>query len=74
MDYVWHLWYDATWPESTLKRFQEDVKDLLNQPLPHNIFIPDSNALAGLKAVWTEWLAIATTASVEDVLADRYDT
>ena len=70
MDYVWHLWYDATWPESTLKRFMQDVKDLLNQPLPHNIFIPESSIyLKRLRAVWTEWISIQTTA--EQVLADR---
>ena len=72
MDYVWHLWYDATWPESTLKRFIKDVEEILNQPLPHNAFIPESHIyLERLKAVWTEWLSVVTMTSVETVLADR---
>ena len=70
LEYVWHLWYDATWPESTFKRFIKDTEELLSQPLPHNIFIPESSTLKGLRAVWTEWLSIR--ANVEDVLADRY--
>ena len=37
LDYLCHLWYDATWPKSTLKRFMKDIKDLLNQPLPHHL-------------------------------------
>ena len=72
LKYVWNLWYDATWSETTLKRFIEDTKDLLSQPLPHNIFIPESIALKRLKAVWTEWLSIVKKTSVDDVLADRY--
>ena len=75
LDYLWHLWYDATWPESTLKRFIEDVKRILDQPLPHNIFLPESSIyLEKLKAVWKDWLSLVQTTSVEDVLADRYWT
>ena len=71
-DYLWHVWYDATWPETTLKRFLKDVKNLLDQPLPHNIFIPESSStLEALKAVWTQWLSIVMKITVDDVLADR---
>ena len=73
MDYVWHIWYDATWPESTLKRFMQDIKNLLSQPLPQSIFIPESSIyLEKLKAVWSKWLSVATNFSAEEVLADRY--
>ena len=72
LDYLWHLWYDATWPESTLKRFIKDTKSLLNQPLPHNIFIPESSIyLERLRAIWAEWLSVVTTKSADDVLSDR---
>ena len=75
MDYIWHLWYDATWPETTLKRFIQETKDLLSQPLPHNIFIPESNIyLEGLKALWTGWLEMVMKMSIKDVLANRYTT
>ena len=74
INYVWHLWYDATWPEATLKRFIKDTKDLLNQSLPYNIFIPESSIHLGrLRDVWTKWLSIVQTISVSEVLADRYN-
>ena len=73
LDYIWNLWYNATWPKTILKRFIEDVKDLLSQPLPHNIFIPESSIyLERLKAVWSEWLSTVENISVENLLADRY--
>ena len=72
LDYLWNLWYDATWPESTLKRFMQDIKDLLDQPLPYNIFIPESSIyLEKLRDMWTKWLSLVQTTSVEDILAER---
>ena len=74
MGYLWNVWYNATWPETTLKRFMQDIKELLDQPLPHNIFIPESNIhLEALKAVWTKWLSLVRTTSTEAVLVDRYN-
>ena len=70
MGYVWDLWYNATWPECTCKRFIEDVKSLLDNPLPDNIIL-ESNQLEGLQQVWRRWLTTIETASVDDVLADR---
>ena len=73
VNYLWHLWYDVTWPETTLKRFLKDVKDLLDKPLPYNTFIPECNIyLEKLKAVWTDWLSFVKNIPIEDVLADRY--
>ena len=72
MDYVWHLWYDTIWPQSTLERFMQDTKELLDQPFPHNIFVPESSNLDRLKTVWTKWLSMVTTNSTQDVLVDRY--
>ena len=75
LDYLWHLWYDATWPESTLKRFMQDIKDLLDQPLPQSIFIPESHIhIERLRNLWTEWLSLVQTTSVEQVLSERYGT
>ena len=71
-NYLWHLWYDATWPETTLKRFLKDVKELLDEPLPHNVFIPESSIyLEELRAVWTDWLYLVKKISVADLIADR---
>ena len=71
MSYIWDLWYNATWPQSTLKRFVADVEDLLHNSLPHNIFIPESTYHDGLKAVWSEWVLIAKATSLDRILADR---
>ena len=71
MGYVWDLWYNAAWPESTCKRFKEDVKGLLDNPLPDNIVIPDGSYLEEVKQVWSNWLATIETVTVDDVLADR---
>jgi len=40
MDYVWDIWYNTTFSHSTTKRFMEDVKSLLDSPLPANSIIP----------------------------------
>ena len=72
MNYIWDLWYNATWPEITLKRFMQDTKDLLNQPLPHNTFVPESSIyLEKLRAIWAEWLTMVLKIFVKDVLANR---
>ena len=73
MDYLWDLWYQATWPDSTLKRFQADVHSLLDEPLPGNILIPNgSHNEDELRTVWTGWLSMVHSISVEHVLSDRY--
>ena len=72
MDYLWDVWYNATWPETTLKRFIEDVKSLLNGPAPANTFIPEGSHQEALKKVWSQWLAMIESTTVESVLADRY--
>ena len=71
MAYIWDIWYNATWPESTLKRFLNDVENLLNEPLPANIIISDSQHLEALQSVWTEWLTFIHSSSIEDILAQR---
>ena len=70
LDYLWDVMYNATWPESTQKRFSEDVKNLRDSPLPHNIIIPGSFH-DELKSLFTGWLAMTESLSVEHFLADR---
>ena len=73
MNYIWDVWYNATWPESTLKRFVGDLRCLLDDEvaLPNNIIISESSHNA-LKALWAKWITMANTLSAEDVLFDRY--
>ena len=68
MDYVWDIWYNATFTHSTTKRFTEDVRSLLDDPLPTNSIIPKSSYLEELKAIWIEWLSRLESASVDHVL------
>ena len=72
LNYIWDLMNNATWKESTHKRFTEDVKNLRDSPLPQNIIIPESFH-EELRDLCTEWLAMMEDCSVEDVLADRYN-
>ncbi len=71
MGYVWDIWYNATFSRSTAKRFAEDVRSLIDNPLPTNVIIPKSNYLGELKAIWTDWLAKIKSSSVVHVLAER---
>ena len=71
MGYVWDIWYNATFSRSTIKRFTEDVRSLLDDPLPTNSIIPKSSYLEELKAIWIEWLSRLKSASVGHVLAER---
>ena len=71
--YVWDIWYNATFSHSTAERFKEDVRSLIESPLPANIIIPNSSDLDELKAIWTEWLSKIESSSVDHVLAERYE-
>ena len=70
LNYLWDVMYNATWPESTHKRFEEDVKSLRDSPLPQNIIIPDSFQ-EELKDLCNGWLAMMESFSVDHVLANR---
>ena len=70
LNYIWEVMYNATWPESTQKRFIQDVKSLQDSPLHHNIIIP-ANFHEELKDFCTGWLTLMESLSVEHVLADR---
>ena len=72
LGYLWNVWYDATWPESTLKRFTQDIKNLLNEPLPQNMAIPEGSHKEAVRKIWAGWLSTIKTSTVEDTLAARY--
>ena len=73
LNYIFDVINNATWPESTQKRFKQDVENLLlNLPhLPQNITIPES-VHEELKDLSTGWLTMMESVSVDHVLADRY--
>ena len=52
---LWDIWYNATWPETTRKRFLGVLKDLMNGKLPKNVIIPDSSHLQSVKKIWSSW-------------------
>ena len=71
VNYIFNIWYNATWPESTATRFLEDVKSLLDDPLPEGIIIPESVHQEELKELWSLWLTTIKTKTVPDLLSDR---
>ena len=74
MGYLLNLWYDVTWPESTLHRFIKDIKSLLNKPLPENIAISEMSHKAAVRDIWASWLSTVKSCSVADVLTSRYES
>ena len=60
--FLWDVWYNAEWPQSTKLRFQKVLKELLtaDTPLPENVHIPQSTHLDSLKEVWKVWSSICS--------------
>ena len=58
--FLWDVWYNLEWPETTLKRFQEVLKSLLAGEFPQNVSIPNSCHLESLKKVWTVWSSVSS--------------
>lgn len=55
-EYLWSVWYDTGWNKKTALRFQKDIADLLEDPLPNNITVESAKSLKELRHVWTNWL------------------
>ena len=72
ISYVWDLWYNATWPQSTAERFRKDIRQLLDEPLPPKVFVPDCETKQKLDSIWKDWLCMVDSLSALDVLGDRY--
>lgn len=68
ISFLWDLWYNAEWPESTLKRFKSVLKELLENNLPVNVSIPKSSYLSALRNVWFTWSAISSKTKSESNL------
>ena len=56
--FLWDVWYNLYWPEVTRNRFAAILKDLLDNKLPENVFIPNDSEILILQGVWSTWLSI----------------
>ena len=68
ISFLWDIWYNAEWPESTRKRFESVLKELLDNNLPDNVVIPKSSYLRTLKTVWSAWISIIAKSNSESEL------
>ena len=68
--YVWNVWYDATWPESTQIRFTEHIEKLQYYSLVSNISIPKS-FYQEMRLIFTGWLTMMESVTVDHLLVDR---
>ena len=66
--FLWDLWYNAEWPESTRKRFESFLKELLDNNLPDNVVIPKSSYLIDLETVYSKWTTITSKSKSESDL------
>ncbi len=78
LTYLWDLWYNLEWPKSTLERFIDDVKSLINNELSEDIsFAPDSYKFDEMQGILQDWLSSATENRVTEssrrkkILMDR---
>lgn len=65
ISFLWDIWYNAEWPETTHKRFKLILQELLQNNLPENAAIPKSTNLQSLKAVWSAWSSISSKTKSE---------
>ncbi len=56
LNYLWDVWYNFEWPQTTLDRFVEDVECLVAEGFPENSSSLDINQLNSLKDIWSSWL------------------
>jgi hypothetical protein len=65
VSFLWDIWYNAEWPETTQKRFQLILNELLKNNLPENAAFPKSTYLKSLKTVWSAWKSISSKTKSE---------
>ncbi|EFX62616.1 hypothetical protein DAPPUDRAFT_120058 [Daphnia pulex] len=58
--FLWDVWYNTDWPETTRKRFLVVLNDLLDEKLPENVTVPDPNHYKCLKKIWKVWYTISS--------------
>lgn len=79
LNFLWDVWYNATWPEITQKRFLGVLKDLVNEKLPQNVIIPEGSHLQSVKRIWSGWCKTVSeshfksTTLFANILLERYN-
>lgn len=80
VNYLWDLWYNLKWPETTLKRFVVDVRNLLeNTTQPQDCM---ANAVSvqlknSIKVILHSWLSLSLsknlkkTSFLQNILKER---
>ncbi len=76
LSFLWDVWYNTEWPESTKIRFQDVVKDLLDGFLPENVSVPNGSHLEKLMSVWRWWSSSLSSqfqskSFIENILKER---
>ena len=59
IDFLWNVWYNFEWPETTRARFQHILKDLLYGKLT-GVSLHESSQLQSLKSIWSTWSSISS--------------
>ncbi len=69
--FLWDVWYNVEWPETTRARFQRVLKDLLDGRLPENLVVSSSSQLQCLTRSWNSWSSIASCTQPESELLKK---
>ena len=59
LTFLWDLWYNLDWPDSTERRFTQAINGLLGGILPKNVSVPYGSHLKVLMEVWRGWLSLS---------------
>ena len=70
MAFLWNVWYNVEWPESTRAKFQHILKDLLDEKMP-NVHVHESSQLQSLKKVWEMWYSISADTKPDSKLLKK---
>ena len=71
--FMWDLWYNAQWPESSRRKFKIALKKLMDGMLPKSININGSSS-ESLQKVWNAWYTICSqTESQSHLLMKKID-
>lgn len=58
IDYVWDIWYNSEWPETTKQIVCKHLDELINGDHPDYIIFPKRSHLETLREVWSAWRAV----------------
>ena len=61
LNYLWNIWYNAEWPESTRQRFIKVAKEIVTDNISSSICISNEKGRNSLKDICNRWSSSATT-------------